>query len=133
MWILNPVPMENEMSDIEQVLEILRDFRQRSEANYENRSLVDRKSDYLRGYADGAREAANLVFLFAYENGARNRLEELEIENERLREAIKKARVFVREVANVTSRDFAFAIGITATQLSQWTASTPNKKPDFKD
>ncbi len=63
------------MSDIEQVLEILRDFRQRSEANYENRSLVDRKGDYLRGYADGAREAANLVFLFALENGARKRFE----------------------------------------------------------
>lgn len=63
------------MSEIEQILEILRDFRQRAEANYENRSLVDRKGDYLRGYSDGACEAANLIFLFALENGAKKRFE----------------------------------------------------------
>lgn len=48
-----------------------------------------------------------------------------------LKEALKNARNFVREVANVTSRDFASAIGITATQLSAWTSEEPKTPPDF--
>lgn len=60
------------------------------------------------------------------------RIEELELENARLREALKRARELAR-VHNYTMREFALHCGITPTQLSQWTDSTPNKEPNFKD
>lgn len=53
----------------------------------------------------------------------------------RLREALKKAREFARDSHNVTTREFAKAIGVSALQLSKWTDSLPNpeQEPDFKD
>jgi hypothetical protein len=53
----------------------------------------------------------------------------------RLKDALKKARQFARDSHHVTTREFAKAIGVTATQLSKWTDSLPNpeKEPDFKD
>lgn len=56
----------------------------------------------------------------------------LEIENRSLREALKQARQFAL-IQGYTSREFAECIGITATQLSVWTDSIPNREPDFKD
>lgn len=60
------------------------------------------------------------------------RIQELEIENKRLREALKRARELAR-VHNYPMREFALHCGITPTQLSAWTDSTPNREPDFKD
>ena len=57
---------------------------------------------------------------------------ELELENKNLREALKQSRQFARDVG-YSSRMFAAQIGITASQLSAWTDSVPNRKPDFKD
>ena len=56
----------------------------------------------------------------------------LEIENKNLREALKQARQFAL-IQGYTSREFAQGIGITATQLSAWTDSVPDREPDFKD
>lgn len=56
----------------------------------------------------------------------------LEIENKNLREALKQARLFAKR-NGYTMREFAAIIGITATQLSVWTDSVPNREPDFKD
>ena len=56
----------------------------------------------------------------------------LEMENKNLREALKQARQLAK-VAGITSREFASSIGITASQLSNWTDSIPDREPDFKD
>lgn len=60
------------------------------------------------------------------------RIEELEIENARLREALKRARELARKDC-LSMREFAREIGITPTQLSAWTDDIPNREPDFKD
>lgn len=57
---------------------------------------------------------------------------QLEIENKNLREALKQARQLFNK-QGYTMRYFAKSIGITATQLSAWTNSVPNREPDFKD
>ena len=59
-------------------------------------------------------------------------LEGLYIENARLREALKQARLLGQR-NGYTMREFAGQIGITPTQLSQWTDSTPEREPNFKD
>lgn len=76
------------------------------------------------------RKHGHSVPLEFYSWSAFDRVEE---ENRQLREALRNARSFAINVANVTSRDFAAQIGITATQLSRWTDSTPNREPDFQD
>ena len=53
-------------------------------------------------------------------------------ENQQLRQALSKTRILAQS-NGWTMREFAKAIGVTATQLSQWTDSTPNREPDFKD
>lgn len=58
--------------------------------------------------------------------------QELQAENAKLREALKKARRLAK-VDGYTSREFASSIGITASQLSAWTDEIPNREPDFKD
>lgn len=60
------------------------------------------------------------------------RIEELEIENQRLRQALAKARGISRN-NGWTTREFAKAIGVTPTQLSSWTDEIPDREPDFKD
>ena len=57
---------------------------------------------------------------------------QLEIENKNLRKALNLSRKFACNVG-YTSRMFAAYLGITATQLSAWTDSVPNREPDFKD
>jgi CRISPR/Cas system-associated protein endoribonuclease Cas2 len=59
-------------------------------------------------------------------------IDDLQKENAALREALKQARKFSR-IHGYTMRQFALAIGITATQLSAWTDSIPTTEPDFKD
>ena len=59
-------------------------------------------------------------------------IEDLHKENKALREALKKARLIAR-VNGYSMREFALKIGITPTQLSAWTDSTPDREPDFKD
>ncbi len=56
---------------------------------------------------------------------------ELQAENRSLREALKQSRQFARDVG-YSSQMFAAQIGITASQLSVWTDSTPTTEPDFK-
>ena len=60
------------------------------------------------------------------------KLENLYIENAKLREAIKQARRFARD-NDYTMREFAANIGITPAQLSAWTDEIPDREPDFKD
>lgn len=60
------------------------------------------------------------------------RIQELEIENKRLREALKRARELARKDC-MSMREFAREIGITPTQLSAWTDEIPDREPDFKD
>lgn len=58
--------------------------------------------------------------------------ESLKAENEALKAVLSRA----REVANengVTMRDFAKQLGITPTQLSQWTSESVTQDPDLKD
>lgn len=57
---------------------------------------------------------------------------QLDQENARLREALKQARRFAAD-NHYTMREFAEYIGITPTQLSQWTDEIPDREPDFKD
>ena len=59
-------------------------------------------------------------------------VQELQIENAKLREALKQARRFASD-NHYTMREFAEYIGITPTQLSTWTDEIPNREPDFKD
>jgi len=59
-------------------------------------------------------------------------MEELYLERARLCEALKQARQFAL-IQGYTMREFAGRIGITPTQLSKWTDSTPTTEPDFKD
>lgn len=59
-------------------------------------------------------------------------IQELKAENAKLREALKQARRFARD-NDYTMREFAKCIGITPTQLSAWTDSTPDREPDFRD
>ena len=60
------------------------------------------------------------------------RIEELELENARLREALKRARELAR-VHNYTMREFATHCGITPFELSEWTSERLTTEPDFKD
>lgn len=59
-------------------------------------------------------------------------IQELRTENAKLREALKQARSFAAD-NHYTMREFAEYIGITPTQLSQWTDEIPDREPDFKD
>ena len=59
-------------------------------------------------------------------------IRQLEAENTKLREAMKKARLIAR-VNGYSMREFAAKIGITAAQLSAWTDEIPDREPDFKD
>lgn len=59
-------------------------------------------------------------------------VDQLETENAKLREALKQARLLAQR-NGYTMREFAECIGITPTQLSAWTDSTPDRQPDFKD
>lgn len=63
---------------------------------------------------------------------ASDKMEELYIERARLCEALKQARLLAQR-NGYTMREFAGRIGITPTQLSKWTDSTPDREPDFKD
>lgn len=63
---------------------------------------------------------------------ASDKMEELYIERARLCEALKQARLLAQR-NGYTMREFAGRIGITPTQLSKWTDSTPDRQPDFKD
>ncbi len=56
-------------------------------------------------------------------------IQDLQTENARLREALKKARIIAR-VNGYSMREFASKLGITPTQLSAWTDSTPDREPD---
>ena len=55
-----------------------------------------------------------------------------EAEIQALRRAITNARKFAHN-NGWTMRTFARLIGVSATQLSQWTDSTAEREPDFKD
>jgi len=68
----------------------------------------------------------------AYYGSASDKMEELYIERARLCEALKQARLLAQR-NGYTMREFAGQIGITPTQLSKWTDSTPDREPDFKD
>jgi|LakMenE01Jun11ns_1017448.scaffolds.fasta_scaffold9495477_2 uncharacterized protein YdiU (UPF0061 family) len=57
---------------------------------------------------------------------------DVEQENAKLREALKKARQLAQR-NGYTMREFSGQIGITDSQLSAWTDSTPTTEPDFKD
>ena len=57
---------------------------------------------------------------------------DLHKENAALREALKKAR-WIAQGIGYSMREFAGQIGITPTQLSQWTDEVPTREPDFKD
>lgn len=59
-------------------------------------------------------------------------VQDLKVENAKLREALKQARRFASD-NHYTMREFAEYIGITAAQLSAWTDETPDREPDFKD
>jgi len=59
-------------------------------------------------------------------------MEELYLERAKLCEALKQARLLAQR-NGYTMREFAGRIGITPTQLSKWTDSTPDREPDFKD
>ena len=60
------------------------------------------------------------------------RIQELEIENKRLREALTRARELAR-VHNYTMREFATHCGITPFELLEWTSERLTTEPDFKD
>ena len=83
-----------------------------------------------QGFAIGA--PAKLVVELLQNLDDTKRLEELKIENDRLREALKRARELARKDC-LSMREFAREIGVTPTQLSAWTDEIPNKEPDFKD
>ena len=59
-------------------------------------------------------------------------IRQLKAENAELKEAVRKSRALAN-ASGYTMREFAAWLGITATQLSAWTDSTPDREPDFKD
>ena len=63
---------------------------------------------------------------------AQQKNKELVEENVLLREALTRARQFAHN-KGLTMREFARELGITGTQLSKWTDSTPDEEPDFRD